>query len=248
MSNALSPSTQARFVPRERLGEWRRWEAQSLHAPEPIASTVEDVETDTRQQEEAERLERLMREAREHGYKEGYAQGHAEGLAAGRSEGYAQGEAEGRKQGIAEGLKDAAAQVASLRQAVNSVAQNLAAFDSEVCNALTDLAMSIARQVVQTELQHQPENIIPLVRQVLRTAPVNGGLINVHLNPADAELATTHLDTEIEEERWRIVPDPSLERGGCRVVTSLGEVDATLQTRWRQIAEALNPGAQEQAS
>ena len=36
-----------------------------------------------------------------------------------------------------------------------------------------------------------------------------------------------------------VVEDASLLRGGCRIETSAGEIDATLQTRWQKLSAAL---------
>jgi flagellar assembly protein FliH len=36
-----------------------------------------------------------------------------------------------------------------------------------------------------------------------------------------------------------VVGDASLLRGGCRIETFAGEIDATLQTRWQKLSAAL---------
>lgn len=38
---------------------------------------------------------------------------------------------------------------------------------------------------------------------------------------------------------WRIIEDPSITRGGCRIELGASEVDATLETRWRRVIEAI---------
>lgn len=246
MSDVLASSTAPHsFVPRERLHGWRRWQAQSLDTPAEPAAPVEEEHPVVAHEDtaalEAQRLAQAEQEARERGYRDGYAQGHADGHTAGHAEGYAQGHAEGFESGKSEGLQAAAEQVERLRQAVRTAAHDLVTLDNEICEALTDLALSIARQVVQTELETRPDIVVPLVRQVLRTAPVNGGYVNVYLNPADAGLVSAQIVGDIGSEKWRVVPDAAIERGGCRVVTSLGEVDATLQTRWQSVLDALRP-------
>ncbi|MEF8709031.1 MAG: FliH/SctL family protein [Candidatus Accumulibacter propinquus] len=43
--------------------------------------------------------------------------------------------------------------------------------------------------------------------------------------------ATAHIN-------WRIIED-STDAGGCRVELGASEVDATLETRWRRVVEAI---------
>ena len=47
-----------------------------------------------------------------------------------------------------------------------------------------------------------------------------------------------HLEQELSAD-WMVVEDASLLRGGCRIETSAGEIDATLQTRWQKLSAAL---------
>ena len=60
-------------------------------------------------------------------------------------------------------------------------------------------------------------------------------------NPQDIELIRLHLADELKEGHWRVLADESLARGGCRAETPYGDIDATLQTRWRRVAASLEP-------
>jgi len=62
----------------------------------------------------------------------------------------------------------------------------------------------------------------------------------LYLQPDDAALVREHLGEELSQNGWRLVEDPELQRGGCRMETGTNQVDATMQTRWRRIAESLS--------
>ena len=51
------------------------------------------------------------------------------------------------------------------------------------------------------------------------------------MNPADALLVRDALALDLDERPWRIVDDPLLARGGCRVVSGPSQIDATVESR-----------------
>jgi len=194
---------------------------------------------------QAECLAKAVNEARAQAYAEAFEQGRTEGFATGRANGYEKGQQQGYAAGLAEGQQAALAEAATLRAVLQHASANLEKLGNDISAAVSQLAIAIAQQVIQTELKQQPETIINLVRQVLRIVPTNGGLLYIHLHPDDAQLACAHLGHGPGEERWRLVPDNTIQPGGCHVRTTLGEVDATLQTRWRRVLATLNHNADE---
>ena len=126
-----------------------------------------------------------------------------------------------------------------LQQLADAGAQALASLEHSVAPALTRLAMRIARQVVHGTLAVQPERLNDLIAELLHLDDGEDGLLRLRLNPDDVELAQRCLETHAVERRWRLRPDPTITRGGCIIETALGEIDATLETRWRQVSTAL---------
>lgn len=104
---------------------------------------------------------------------------------------------------------------------------------------LLTLALDIAQQVVRTTLAEQPEAVAAAVREVLHINPSAGGQMRLWANPQDIELIRLHLADELKEGHWRVLADESITRGGCRAETPFGDIDATLQTRWRRVAASL---------
>src|SRR5690606_22420420 len=88
-------------------------------------------------------------------------------------------------------------------------------------------------------LREQPEAMLAAVREVLHINPAATGAMRLWVHPADLELVRQHLADELREGHWRVLADESIARGGCRAETPYGDIDATLQTRWRRIAASL---------
>lgn len=153
----------------------------------------------------------LRREARA----QGFERGHAEGLAAAQEQ-----------------LEAVNAQFSAMLDALRAP---LDAIDDEVIARLTDLAVRVARRLVRRELRTSPGEIVAVVREALAVLPMGLTDIRLHLHPDDARLISETLAPPEGEAAWRIVEDPVITRGGCRISSSTSQVDATVETRLARV-------------
>jgi flagellar assembly protein FliH len=163
--------------------------------------------------------------------------------AAGEAEGRAAGLAEGRKvghtEGLATGLAAASVHAERLRALTLSLPDALQRAEGELTEAVLALALDVARQVVHRTLKTEPEWVVPVVRDLLNTDPALRGDPRLLLHPDDVGLVKNSLGSEIEAAGWQVRADEHIERGGCRVQSANGELDGTLQTRWKRVAAAV---------
>lgn len=224
-----------------RSAAWRRW--QMLSFDEPATVEVEPEPEPDPGPDPAVVMAQLRAQAVAEGREEGYAQGHAAGEQAGQQTGHDAGFAAGREAGYAQGLAEArelgAAQAQQLHTLVQACAVSLGSLEEKMGQSLLTLALDIAQQVVRTTLSEQPESVAAAVRDVLHINPSAGGQMRLWANPEDVELIRQHLADELKEGHWRVLADESITRGGCRAETPFGDIDATLQTRWRRVAASL---------
>lgn len=224
-----------------RSAAWRRW--QMLSFDEPATVEVEPEPEPDPGPDPAVVMAQLRAQAMAEGREEGYAQGHAAGVEAGQQTGHDAGFAAGREAGYAEGLAQAreqgAAEARRMHALVQACAVSLGQLEEKMGQSLLTLALDIAQQVVRTTLSEQPETVAAAVRDVLHINPSAGGQMRLWANPEDIELIRLHLADELKEGHWRVLADESIARGGCRAETPYGDIDATLQTRWRRVAASL---------
>lgn len=184
----------------------------------------------------AEEIEAMQKQA----YEEAAAQGQQEGYAQGREQGYREGFEQGRQEGYAQGESAVKEQIALLEQIVGTLDKPLEDLDEQVEEELTALAIALARQLVRRELKTDPGQIIAVVREALSVLPANSRKVNLYLHPEDAELVRSALSIDEHGQRWKLVDDPLLTRGGCRVISENSAIDATVETRMAAaIARAL---------
>ncbi|TAL91383.1 MAG: flagellar assembly protein FliH [Candidimonas sp.] len=213
---------------------WARWKMASFERP--AQETPLPVQL-------AEEQEQARLAARKKAQAEGYAQGHAQGLAEGTRTGLKTGHEQGYQAGFSEG--HAAGRASSLNETeqlqslLAACAKALESIEAEIGQSLISLAMQIAQRVVHGALAIEPEKILDTIRDIFRLDADHPAPSRLMVNPADLELIKAQLADDPNLNKWQILPDPSIERGGCIAETALGDIDATLQTRWRRVTAAL---------
>lgn len=220
----------SRWLPGDPRSAYQRWQIPSFDEPTPDAAArpadpPRDAEVTPEPAGEvagppheppaggptAEECTRLRREAEA----AGYAAGYTEGLAA---------------------TQAATATIATLLDGLRAA---LAAIDQQVADSLLALAIEIANQVLRQSLRVHPELILPVVREAISALHPHHGQPLLFLHPDDAMLVRSQLGEQLAHGHWRIVDDSALTAGGCRVELAASEVDATLETRWRRVIEAI---------
>jgi len=141
--------------------------------------------------------------------------------------------------GYTEGIAAAKAVVATIATLMDSLTQALAGIEQGVADQLLALAIEIANQVLRQSLRLQPELLLPIVREAVTTLQPHHGQPLLFVHPDDATLVRKHLGEQLSHSNWRIIEDRLLTAGGCRVELGASEVDATLETRWRRVVEAI---------
>lgn len=148
-----------------------------------------------------------------------------------------------RAEGFAEGLAAGRAEIEShaqrMRQLAESFSSTLDNLDFRLADMVLELALDVARQVVAGELSVRPERLLDVVNLALKQMAETTRESRLLLNPDDAALVRPHLEGVLDKSRLRIVEDGRIVRGGCLIETSQGDLDATLQARWRQVVQVL---------
>lgn len=207
----------SRPVPDKDVSAYERWEAPVVDAESPLTAGA---------------VEAIQKQA----WEEGFAQGHAEGMKQGLQEGRAAGEEEMRRH---------ARLLAEVLQRLHAPLEQL---DREVVDQVTELAVAVARHIVRRELHIDPGQVVAVVREAMAALPAGAQDVRIYLHPEDAVLVRQALSVEDDEDGrrpWRIVDDPVLTRGDCRIQSEFSYIDATLERRLNRIIATLLGGERE---
>jgi len=167
----------------------------------------------------AAELEAIREEARQSGYQDGLAAGHADALAAGKLE-------------TDKELVHARALAVSFADAIHNA-------DQLIANEVLDLALHLAKGMLKQALPVKRELILTIVRDAIEYLPVLQQPALLMVNPEDAPMVREGIAEELEKGGWRVIEDPTILRGGCKVDTASNQIDAQASSRWQRLTHAL---------
>lgn len=147
--------------------------------------------------------------------------------------------AAGHQEGMQAGRAAVAQECTRMKDLADSYANALDNLDFRLAGMVLDLALDVARQVIVGELAVRPERILAIVKLALNQMAETTREARLLINPEDAALIRPHLDLILDKNRLRMVEDMRIVRGGCLIETTQGDLDATLQARWRQVVQVL---------
>lgn len=225
MLNVPSPnperSAYARFIPREELGSVSNWRPGTLgggRRPQPPSEAPAPPPPQP-QGPTAEEWRARVDAARTAGYEQGYRDGMA----------------------ALESFKKSHAE--QMERQVGQVLQSLdAEFDglhAKAADAVTGVALQLARQVLRSELEIAPAHVARVAAEAVEAVLLSARHLTVQLHPQDLPLVAAGADEVLRARGARLVAHPGIARGGCRVESDAGAIDARIATRWAQAAGAL---------
>ncbi|GGE84821.1 flagellar assembly protein H [Massilia psychrophila] len=206
-------------TPKEMQTAYQRWEMNSFGDNRPSVVAARPTSPPVIQGPSEQELAEIREEARLGGYDEGHGAGYADGMALGRAE--------------------AANELEHVQSIALEFGAALAAADETIAADVLDLALHLAKSMLRSALAVKPELVIPVVREAIEYLPVLQQPAVLMLNPADVALVREAIGEELDKGGWRVVQDPSIARGGCKVDTATNQIDAQLATRWERLTHAL---------
>ncbi len=153
----------------------------------------------------------------------------------------------GRKEGFDEGTRRALEQArreranhgAQLERVLAELRARFAELEEAGADLVLDLAVEMARQVVRSHVEVRRDAVLAPLREAVALVIDQHAHPRVHLNPNDFDLLRAELEADGVFKGCRFIADAAVARGGCRVETNQGEVDAQLAKRWQRVMAAL---------
>ncbi len=152
---------------------------------------------------------------------------------------YARGRQEAFDQ-AAKDLESAAQALATAAEEINRLRDSLAKNSSQ---DMLRLVMTVAEQIIRREVSADPQVVLNIIETALQSS-VRSDQYRIRVSPEDLEQVTKQKPLFLASvsglKNVSIEADPAISRGGCRVDSDLGEVDATIETQLESIQQALS--------
>ncbi len=181
----------------------------------------------------ADQLSNIQEQAHKEAFEQGFAQGYKDGLDTAQKE-------------TAQINQDLQRRGQQLHQLLLTLSTPFEQLDGQVEAELASLAVSLARQIIRRELKLNPGEIVAVVREAVAALPVATRHPQIFLHPEDAAFIRQTFSLSGEHEHWKLVDDPALTRGDCRVVTENSRIDASVESRLTAIITQALGGEREE--
>ncbi len=156
------------------------------------------------------------------------------------------GHLEGFEEGYREGLEKAALEAEKIKAEAFEILKQANETRRKVFNDLgpeiMETAVDIAEKLVCSQLSIDRESILAVAREAIDMVADRENVV-LSVSPKQYELLQARkgefMNQLSRDAQLRIVADPEIKQGGCKVFTETGQVDATLDSRWKEITKAL---------
>jgi flagellar assembly protein FliH len=159
-------------------------------------------------------------------------------LAALERDAFVKGYAEGERAGLEAGSTRAEAMLRRLAGTLDELGGLRAAMLRHAERQVVALALTIARRILRREVSLDHDFVLAMVRVALDKFE-QGTPATIRLHPDDLLRVGQALTDGTAGSNVRVVPDGALSRGGCIVESDIGFIDASLDTQFDQVAQAL---------
>jgi flagellar assembly protein FliH len=220
----------AGVIPKEELAAYKRWNVDSFDRKLPILKPVTPNAQKKIEPSEPEivttmglptvdDIERINEEARTEGYQAGFEEGRLAGEAT-----------------LADSITSELARFSAL---IGNLQISLTHMDQTIAEQVLDLALEVASQVIRSTIAVRNETLLPVIREAITALPLHHGHVMLHLNPADASMVREQIGEQLAQTGTQIIDDTEIAPGGCTLKAGTSEIDATLETRWKRVLEAI---------
>jgi flagellar assembly protein FliH len=156
-----------------------------------------------------------------------------------RKEAYTKGMQEGFAVGMDKAKEYAAKDHAQFLAIASAFENALEMADQKIEEDILALALDIAKLMLKTKINTDPDIILPVVRDAIHYLPQVQKPARIIVHHDDARILRDQLGEELADQAWQIQEDNNIERGGCLVETGENQIDATNAMRWKRITDAL---------
>jgi len=154
---------------------------------------------------------------------------------------FAKGFAEGQRAGVAATQQETAALAKKLAATLDDLMRVRNEMIRHTEKQMVQLALAVARRVVHREVSLDPQVLMTMMRVALERVS-DAARVTVRLNPADHQSVTAALKDSAASDQVTLAADGRVPRGGCRVESEYGDVDAGVDAQIQEIARALLGG------
>jgi len=153
-------------------------------------------------------------------------------------EAFAKGYEQGERSGAEAAAQRAEAILRRLTQTLDELTTLRAKMIHQTERQMVQLALAVARRIVHREVSLDQDLLIAVARVALDRLG-DSAQVTIRLHPEEYEATGAARVAQLTSANVTVVPDARIPRGGCRVESNVGSLDAGVDAQLQEIAHAL---------
>jgi flagellar assembly protein FliH len=153
-------------------------------------------------------------------------------------EAFAKGFAQGERAGAEAAAVQGEAMLRRLTQTLEEVTHLRAQMIRDTEHQMVRLALAVARRIIHKEVSIDRDLLMAIARVAMDRIG-DGAQVTIRLNADDYAAMTAARNAPWLEGHVTVVADARVPRGGCRIESDLGMVDAGVDAQLQEITQAL---------
>jgi flagellar assembly protein FliH len=159
-------------------------------------------------------------------------------LAAIERDAFMKGFAQGERAGAEASAQRGEAMLRRLAETLDELASLRGQMIRQTERQMVQITLAVARRVIFREVSIEPDLLIALARVALERLGESAA-VTVRLHPEEFEATGAARTAQLTGASVTVVADPRISRGGCRVESDLGTMDAGIDAQIQEITRAL---------
>ena len=151
---------------------------------------------------------------------------------------FAKGFAQGERAGAAAAQEQSAALAKKLAATLDDLMRVRAEMIRHTERQMVQLSLAVARRVVHREVSLDADLLLAMMRVALDRLS-EAAKITVRLHPLDHQSVSAAMAGAPQGGQVTLAPDQRVPRGGCRIESEFGDIDAGVDAQIQEIARAL---------
>lgn len=147
---------------------------------------------------------------------------------------FAKGYEQGERSGMEAGGRRAEAMLRRMTSTLEELGTLRQQMIQQAERQMVQLALTIAKRILRREVTLDPDLTVAMARVALdRLGESSGATIRLH--PEEYAIAMAGAQDEWESKQVTVVSDDTISRGGCRIESAFGFVEASVEAQFEEI-------------
>uniref|UniRef100_A0A1A9Z1L5 Flagellar assembly protein FliH/Type III secretion system HrpE domain-containing protein n=1 Tax=Glossina pallidipes TaxID=7398 RepID=A0A1A9Z1L5_GLOPL len=165
--------------------------------------------------------------------------GFESGYRSGKESGYLKGLEEGLKEGLEKFNIKKKEKISQVEKLIQELKSSISGLDSVIPSRIIQIALQISEKIIKKSPICDTKVLLKDIRKLLHEKNFLGDDLRLYVHPDDLNILKEYFGETFKNQGWRLLGDGQLLRGGFRILSEDGEIDATLESKWNHICQIL---------